>query len=104
MTQNKTPETVCVERILSHPKSYSAPGHEQALLLNLMTMTVRMRRIRGARWRTMLRALELWLSLPSDYERGQLLAWGTAFTTWEDHGPAVCGYLNGIAAVWKRGL
>jgi hypothetical protein len=35
------------------------------------------------------------------YERGQLAAWGTAFTTWEDRGEAFCRELNRLANDWR---
>lgn len=56
----------------------------------------------GARARAVQRAAAVWAELPGDYERGHLAAWGTAFTTYEDHGTAVCSYLNKIAETWRK--
>ncbi len=35
------------------------------------------------------------------YERGQIAAWGTAFTTYEDFGDEVCAELNQLANRWR---
>lgn len=36
----------------------------------------------------------------SNFERNQLHVWGTAFTTFEDHGDDVCAWLRHIARRW----
>jgi hypothetical protein len=36
------------------------------------------------------------------YERGQLAAWGTAFTTYEDYGDEVCEILKRKAMAWRH--
>lgn len=38
----------------------------------------------------------------SDYERIELFRWGTAFTTWEDHGERFCEELNRLAERWAK--
>jgi len=41
------------------------------------------------------KARKIWDDLDT-YGKSQLLIWGTSFTTYEDEGPEVCGYLGEI--------
>ena len=48
---------------------------------------------------TIKKAAEIFDAL-DDFGKGELFRCGTAFTTYEDHGPAVCKALNDLARAW----
>ncbi len=47
------------------------------------------------------RATEVFEAL-DEYGKGQIAAWGTAFTTYEDEGEDFCLRLNELADAWRR--
>lgn len=45
----------------------------------------------------------IFFSGADDYTRGQVAAWGTAFTTYEDEGEWFCKELNRLCVDWRAG-